>query len=215
MFISTGNKKDNFKYSNPSLAVEILSDLAESIRKPMPKASNTNTEYVSENLLRVDRGKSFKGHEANIHLTNEGNNSTLSIMNKYLGGFVGYYYNVNQGVTDMSVMVNFDAPKWYMKKVYSIKKLYKLNGNIHIKLDQSKSIEVDDFGARLVDRTETIGMVMYGHRRNIHMITENRHILSKFRKWFKGVDINHLEFRETRVGDEWSATGWQIINYKI
>ena len=58
-------------------------------------------------------------------------------------------------------------------------------------------------------------MVMYGHRRNIHMITENRHILAKFRKWFKEVDINHLEFRETKVGDEWSAMAWQIINYKV
>ena len=168
----------------------------------MPTTTNTTVSF----------SESINGWPSRKSYVYEGG---VSINNKYLGGHVGYYYNVNQGVTDMSVMVNFDAPKWYKKKVYDIKKLYKLNGNIHIKLDQSKSIEIDDFGARLVDRTETIGMIMYGHRKNIHMITENRHILSKFRKWFKKVDINHLEFRETRVGDEWSATAWQIINYKV
>ena len=50
---------------------------------------------------------------------------------------------------------------------------------------------------------------------NIEKITENRHILSKFRKWFKGVDINHLEFREIDTKDEYSAKTWQIVNYKI
>tara|TARA_R100000781_G_scaffold61594_1_gene39287 strand:+ start:289 stop:939 length:651 start_codon:yes stop_codon:yes gene_type:complete len=216
MFISTGNKKDNFKYSNPSLAVEILSDLAESIRKPLPKASNTETEYFDESLVRIDRGKSFKGHEAQVHISNNKNNTTLSVSNKYLGGHIGYYYNVNQNVTEMSLIVDFPAPKWYTNKVLDIKKLYKIiNGVINIKLDQTKSIEIAEYGANLNDRTETIGLVMYGHRRNIGMITENRHILSKFRKWFKGVDINHLEFREIDTKNEYSTKTWQITNFKI
>ena len=54
MFISTGNrKKDNFTYSNPMKALEVLSDIAEAIRKPVPKASNTNTEYISEIIVLI------------------------------------------------------------------------------------------------------------------------------------------------------------------
>ena len=216
MFISTGNrKKENFTYSNPMKAIEVLSDLVEAIRKPMPKASSTDAEWFDQSLIRVDRGKSFKGHEANVHINKHNGETILTINNKYLGGHLGYYYNVQQNMTEMSLLVDFPAPKWYIKKVLDIKNLYKLNGTLTVQLNKTKSVGIEEYGANLTDRTETEGLVMYGHKINIGIITENRHILSKFRKWFKGVDINHLEFREIDTKNEYSAKTWQIVNYKI
>jgi len=199
MFLNT---RKNFEYSNPTKAIEILSNLAEAIRKPMPKASNVETEYVSESLLRVDRGKSFKGHEATVHLTNEGNNATLTVNNKYLGGHVGYYYNVNQGVTEMSITTDFISPKWFQEKLKNLHSLISSNGHQEIEIpldrDLTKKIRLDYGGATLIDRSETIGLIMYGHRRNISMLSENRRILSRFRKWFKGIDLNQIDINHDK-----------------
>lgn len=210
-----------YEYSNPSLALDVLSDLQERINKnyrPIPKASNTD-KFIDENLMKINRGKSFKGHEAAVSINTHKKETTLTISNKYLGGWVGYFYNVQQNMTEMSLLVDFSAPKWYTKKINNIQTKLKDHNKIKVQLNKTKFIRISEHSAELVDRTNTEGLVMYGHRKNIDMITENRNILSRFRKWFKGVDYNQLEFigvtsDEPDSFDQQEKT-WLITNFKI
>lgn len=183
-----------FIYSNMEVALDVLTDLHERITSTKTKRP-TDEIYHPDNMngsiLRIDRGKSFRGHEAQVNISHTGNQ--LIIFNKYFSGNVSSIFDNNTNTTKLLFKHYYDLPKWMIKKYNDISNYHNLNGAIELEIDNSK-IHMDECVVS-VERTADIdGLNMFGHKYNIHMLRELQEIGSKFRKQLKKIDIIKMVF---------------------
>ena len=170
--------------------------------KPSKKEEKRGTYNTT--LLKIDRGKSFKGHEAQLSIDSFNNEDTprLYLGNKYLAGYVSYSFcNKNQN-TIRRVHHAYQLPKWLTQKRLDI--LSRLN---YVKHGKSSYLDAVTFNvtdkikinlwAYEVSIEETVvepGLKMYGHRKNIQYLNDIKRLGSYFRRWMKEIDTTKMKF---------------------
>jgi hypothetical protein len=173
-----------------------------------PSKTKEKTNIFNQQLLKIDYGKSFKGHEAQLSIDsyNEDDTPKLYLGNKYLAGYVSYSFcNKNQN-TIRRVIHTYYLPKWLIQKRLDIltQLQYVKNGrssyNESILFNVTDKIKINLHGYEVtVEETVTEpGLKMYGHRKNIHYLNELKRLGSYFRKWMKRIDTSTMEFNKTR-----------------
>ena len=158
----------------------------------------------SQQLLKIDRGSSFKGHEAHLSIDSYNDEGTpkLYLGNKYLNGFVSYNFcNKNQN-TVRRVIHSYYLPKWLTQKRLDIltQLQYVKNGrssyNEAILFNVTDNVKIHLHGYEVTVEETVIepGLRMYGHRKNIHYLGELKRLGSYFRRWIKEIDPTKMKF---------------------
>jgi hypothetical protein len=170
--------------------------------KPSKKEEKRGT--YNESLLKIDRGGSFKGHEAQLFIDSYNDEDTprLYLGNKYFNGFVSYSFcNKNQN-TIRKVYHNYYLPKWLMKKRLDVltKLQYVKNGrssyheSILFNVSNNIKIKLNDYEVLIEETVTEPGLRMYGHRKNIEYLNELKRLGSYFRRWIKETDPTKMKF---------------------
>ena len=173
-----------------------------------PRKKSKSIQDINEKLLQIERGKSFKGHEATLTIDNLNEDETpkLYLSNKYLAGYVSYSFcNKNQN-TIRRVIHTYYLPKWLTQKRLDIltQLQYVKNGRssyhepILFNVTDKIKINLHDYEVIVEETVVELGLKMYGHRHNIYYLNELKRLGSYFRKWMKGIDISTMEFNKTR-----------------
>jgi hypothetical protein len=191
-----------FIYSNTKLALEVLADLNERItstKKERPSGEIYHPDNMNGSILRVDRGKSFKGHDASVSICHEGRK--LFIHNKYFGGSVSSTFYTDSRTTVLKFEHNYDTPKWMEKKMTEVKTHHNISGPVEFEVDNNTDLILDIWGVRIFKEIEFDGLNMFGHKYNIHMLRDLQEAGSRFRKQFKDMDINRMIFAKKSEDD--------------
>tara|TARA_R100000656_G_scaffold118803_1_gene92538 strand:- start:438 stop:1034 length:597 start_codon:yes stop_codon:yes gene_type:complete len=158
----------------------------------------------NEGLLKIDRGRSFKGHEAQLSIDSYNDEDTprLYLGNKYFAGYVSYSFcNKNQN-TVRTVSHDYLLPKWLQQTRLDIlaRLNYVKNGrssyhdDILFNVTNNIEIRLSPYGIVIQEKVIEPGLRMYGHRKNIEYLNELKRLGSYFRKWMKEIDTSTMEF---------------------
>lgn len=146
----------------------------------------------SERLLNIEKGQSFKGHVASLHLDNYNNKTStqLTLINKYYTGTVIYSFNNKEQETRMDITHWYETPKWLRKRVYNANIIKdSQNPNINwILRDKDTEVEITEWQVTIKRIKKYQGLVMWGHRKNIDSLKELSKIGSSIRSKLKNVD---------------------------
>jgi|8_EtaG_2_1085327.scaffolds.fasta_scaffold53036_1 hypothetical protein len=192
-----------FIYSNTKLALEVLTDLNERItstKKERPSGEIYHADNMNGNILKVDRGKSFKGHDASVSICHEG--KKLFIHNKYFGGMVSSIYYTDSKTTVLKFEHTYDAPKWMEKKMNEIKVYHNIIGPFEFEVDNDTDLTLSLWGVSVKKEVEFHGLNMFGHKYNIHMLRDLQEAGSRFRKQFKDMDISRMVLVKKSEADD-------------
>jgi hypothetical protein len=162
------------------------------------------TPIFNQELLKIDRGNSFKGHEAHLSIDsiNEDNIPKLYLGNKYFAGNVSYVFcNKNQN-TVRRIHHNYELPKWLKQKRLDIltQLQYVKNGRssyheeILFNVTDKIKIRLYNYEVSIEETVIEPGLKMYGHRRNIHFLGNIKRLGSYFRRWIKETDPTKMKF---------------------
>jgi hypothetical protein len=192
-----------FIYSNVNLALEVLTDLNERItstKKQRPSGEIYHADNMNGNILRVDRGKSFKGHDASISICHEGRK--LFIHNNYYSGTVSSIYYTDSKTTILKFEHRYDAPKWMQKKMAEVQVYHDTKHPLEFEVDNDTNLTVSLWGVTIFKKVEFHGLNMFGHKHNIHMLRDLQEAGSRFRKQFKDMDISRMVLMEKSKTDD-------------
>ena len=158
----------------------------------------------NEGLLKIDRGNSFKGHEAQLSIDSYNDEDTpkLYLGNKYLNGFVSYSFCNKNQKTVRRVTHAYYLPKWLIKKRLDIltQLQYVKNGRssyheeILFNVTDKIKISLHNYEVAVEEIVAEPGLRMYGHRKNIEYLNEMKRLGSYFRRWIKEIDPTKMKF---------------------
>jgi len=141
-----------------------------------------------QRILRIDRGQSFKGHQAELSIDTL-NNKMLSLHNQYYSGSIGFYYDLKKNKTIKKLHTGVITPKW-------LEKLY----NNAVSLTSSKrhyspeflfrdrngiSVYVNAYQITATKEETVEGCGFQGHRDNIDELKELSKSVKSIRKYLK------------------------------
>lgn len=196
-----------------NLALEVLTDLNERItsakkERRRPSGEIYHPDNMNGSILRVDRGKSFKGHDASVNICHEGRK--LFIHNKYFSGMVASIFYTDSKTTELNFQHNYDSPKWMEQKYKDVTNYHNLiEDRIDFEVDDNTMLYISEWGVQVTKNIEIDGLNMFGHKYNIQMLRELQEVGSKFRKHFKKMDINRLVFKKRSKDDSSNKViGW-------
>tara|TARA_R100000656_G_scaffold84813_1_gene61911 strand:- start:241 stop:828 length:588 start_codon:yes stop_codon:yes gene_type:complete len=168
--------------------------------------NDNSKETYDHRILEIPRGKSFKGHEVHMHVGNynEAGDTELYFCQSYLSGHVQTSYNSTRNTTKTIVNHHYVLPKWMIKKIKDIKSKQLVTPNCEyiLKLDNGLEVAFDEYCVKVQKKEHADKLVMRGHRNNIEKLKELKQIGSRFRKYFKTVDINELITSTIQTEDE-------------
>jgi hypothetical protein len=184
------------------VALDVLTDLHERItgtkKNDEPEEPIYHPENMNGSILRIDRGKSFKGHEAAVSINHEGNK--LHICNKYLTGWCNYSYDTDAKTTQQTFRHEYQLPKWLIQKQKDIVNYHSLTTDcIQFIIRKGMKIELTSWSVIIMKDKEIEGLKMFGHRNNINMLRDLQQIGSKFRKWIKATNVESLAFDKPNI----------------
>jgi hypothetical protein len=181
--------------------LKIIERIKEIIRS---NKTEEKTNHFNQQLLKIDRGSSFKGHEAHLSIDsiNEDDTPKLYLCNKYLAGFVSYTFCNKNQTTEKIVHHSYELPKWLIQKRLDIltQLQYVKNGRssyheeILFTVTDKIKIKLHNYEVTVQETVTKPGLKMYGHRHNIYYLNDIKRLGSYFRRWMKEIDPTKMKF---------------------
>ena len=167
-----------------------------------------------QRLLRIDRGQSFKGHQAELSIDTL-HNKTLSLHNTYFGGSIGFYYEINKNQTIKKIHTQIYTPKWLQKLYNDAMSISSMNKQYspEFRFDNNKgiSIFVNQYSIYATKEEMIKGCAFQNHRNNINDIKDLYKELSSVRKYIKNKTAEELVIHLHNYNDNYDTHDVQTI----